>query len=231
MASIIDSFRETIGDNKSLVKLAVLAAPVFFAYQLYISSKQDFTFFYMVAYIVGFFLFGFLIKVTNGVLDERDTVLPSLNVLKWSWSAIKGLAAVLPYVLICCMLANYFSSIINIISWLDITLKTIIWLVAVAIIITAFLMFVTREKISDAFNIKLLFEKAGDLITMLIFLVIQLIIINIPTTAFVGYTLFVLFGSGNIFAYYLAIALVFNIAMIGHYLAQLHYEVLGQIDN
>lgn len=230
MASIIDSFRETFGDNLSFLKIVVLAIPVYFCYQLYITSKTDFSGFYFLFDITVFLLFGFLIKVTNGVLNERDSVFPSLNPLPWALSAIKGSLAILPYVLISCFLANYISSITNVVFWFDVTIKSIVWLVAASIILTSFLMYTTRERISDVYNFKTFSEKAGDSILMIIFFVIQLIVINIPTTAFIGYVLLVLFGFGGLFNFYLAMVIIFNLTVAGHYFAQLHYELLGQTD-
>lgn len=231
MASIIDSFRETFGDNLSFLKIFVWAIPVFFSYQLYIISKTDYTGFFILAVITVILLFGLLIKVTNGVLNQSDSVLPSINPFPLFLSALKGLLAILPYALISCFLANYLCSIINIIPLLDITLKTIIWLVAAAVIVTSLLMYTTRERILDAYKPKILFDKAGDAILMLLFFVIQLVVINIPTTAFIGYIVLVIFGIegslGLIFDFYIAMVIVFNVAVTGHYFAQMHYELIG----
>ena len=85
-------------------------------------------------------------------------------------------------------------------------------------------MFTTKKRILDAYNLSVLSLKAGDLIVVVLFYLLQLIIINIPTNAFIGYTLIVLFGFGPVFNAFLAIALVFNIVVTGQYLGQVHYE-------
>lgn len=235
MASIIDSFREAFGDNLSFLKVMVFAIPVYFSYQLYVTSKTDYTGFFFLADITVFLLFGLLIKITNGVLNERDSVFPSLNPLPIIMSAFKGILAILPYTLISCLIAGYISSSVNVIPWFDITVKSLAWIVVSAVIFTSFLMYCTRERITDAYNLKTFSEKAGDSIFMIIFFVLQLVVINIPTTAFVGYIILVLFGFDGslswIFYFYLAMVLVFNVAMAGHYFAQLHYELLGRTDN
>lgn len=226
MASIVDSFREVFTDRLSFLKIAILAIPVYYSYQLYLQSKQDFTGFFWLAGITLFFLFGVLIEVTNNMVNERDRILPSLNPFKLAFSAIKGILAIGLFVLISSLLANYVCSLINIIPWLDITLKSIVWLVAASIIITSFLMFSTKKRILDAYNLKILSQKAGDLLITLIFFIIQLAIINIPTSAFLGYIVLILFGFGPIFNFFLSIVLVFNIAVTGHYMGQVHYELL-----
>ncbi|MEI8378344.1 MAG: hypothetical protein WCF95_07380, partial [bacterium] len=95
-----------------------------------------------------------------------------------------------------------------------------------SIFLTSFLMFAKRERVSDAYNLKMLFKNAGDLIAGIIFFILLIIIINIPTTGFIGYMLFILFGFGPVLNFFLAIAIVFNIALTGHYMAQLHYDIL-----
>lgn len=227
MASIVDSFREVFNDRLSWLKLIILAIPVNYTYHLYQHENGDYLGFYWMLYLTVFILFGVLVKVTSNVVHELDYVLPSFNPLPVVIAGLKGTLAILPSTVISCLLANYVCSFINIIPWLDITLKSAIWLVVIAIIITSLLMFITKNRIVDAFNVKMLLEKAGDLILMLIFFVIQLVVINIPTTVFIGYTLLILFGFGPLFDFYAALALVFNIGVMGHYFGQMHYEAIS----
>lgn len=219
MASIVDSFREVFTDNLSFLKIIGLAIPVYYSYDLFAHA------FFLVVLTV-FLLFGFFVEVTKNVVSEGDRILPSLNPFTLAFSALKGIVAIGPTVLVCCFLANYLCSLINIIFWLDITLKILIWLVAASIIVTAYLMFSTKGNILDAYNLIVMYQKSGDVIVVLIFFLIQLTIINLPTTGFIGYTVLVLFGFGPIFNFYIAMAIVFNIAVAGHYLAQAHYENL-----
>lgn len=224
MASIVDSFREVFSDNLSFLKILVLAIPVYYSFQLYIEAKGNFSGFFGVLFITLFFLLGFLTKITTNVVGEKDSILPSLNPFKLAFASIKSILAVGPLTLISCLLANYICSLINILQWVDFTFKFIIWLFVAAIIITSFLMYSTKERIADAYNISVLFLRAGDLMVVILFFIIQLIVINIPTIGFIGYTVLVLFGFGPVFNLFLALGLVFNIAVFGHYLGQVHYE-------
>ncbi len=227
MASVVDSFKESFSDRLSFLKFIVLTIPVYYSYQVYMQSKGDLTGFFWLAGIVLFFLFGFLIKVTNNVSNEKTYVLPSLNPVYLASSAFKGIVAVGPICLVSVLLANYLCSIINIIPWLDITLRVLIWGITASIIITPFLMFAFKENIADSFNIKVFAEKAGDLIFIILFFIIKLLVINIVTVGFIGYTLLILFGYGPIFDFFVSLALVFNIAVIGHYLGQVYCETIG----
>jgi len=227
MASIVDSFRDVFTDKLSFLKLVVLAVPVYYSYQVYLQSKSGFAGFFWIAGITLFFLLGFFIKIVNNMLVAKNSVLPSFNPLPLAFAALKGILAILPLTWICVWLANYICSLIYIIPWLDTTLKISIWLVVAAIITTSLLMFCTKEKISAVYNLKLLSKASGDMILALIFFVIQAVVLNIPTTGFLGYTLLILFGVGPFFNFFVAIAIVFNVAVAGHYMAQVHYELLG----
>lgn len=231
MASIIDSFREVFSDNLSFLKMIILAIPVYFSYHIYFETKQDFTGFFWLAGLTIFFLWGVLIDVTNNVLSERNQVLPSLNPFPIAFTAFKGVLAIAPVAVITFLLANYLSSLIKIMPWIDFTLKFIIWFIVIAVIITAFLLFCTQKRILDAYNVKLLFQKLSDVAITLLFFFVQLAVANLPTTVFLGYTLLILFGVGPIFNSFMSLAIVFNIAVIGHYMAQVHYEVLTYYSN
>jgi len=226
MTSMLDAFKEVIGDHLSIVKIVVFTVPIFYSYQMYLVQKTISSDMLWIFGITLFFLLGFLVEITNNVINEHDTVLPSLNPFKIAYSSIKCIIAVGPSFAISCFLAYYLCSTINTIPWLDNTFKTLIWLVCSSIFTMAFLLFAQRKKILEAYNLKTLIEKSGDLIVMLLMFLLQLAIMNVITTCFIGYTIFILFGYGLTLNFFLAFAIVFNVAATGHYMAQLHYEAL-----
>jgi hypothetical protein len=227
MASIIDSFRDVFVDKFSFFKILALACPLYYSYQVYMQSKSGFFWFSCVAGVTLFFMLGFFIRIINNMLNDCNSVLPSLNPFILGFVALKGVLAILPVTWISVWLANYVCSMIYIVPWLDTTLKVYIWLVVVSVVLTTLLMFCTKEKIQDSYNMKLLSKASGDMILSLVFFVIQLVILNLPTTGFLGYTLLILFGQGSFFNFFVALAVVFNVAVAAHYMAQVHYELLG----
>jgi len=227
MASILDSFKETYSDKFAFFKMLVFAVPLYIFYNQYLKGAAAFASVSGYIYVTAFFLFGLIIKTTSYVLNEEDSVMPPLNPLKLAFSAVKGFLAILPATWISVSLANFVNQFINTIPWLDNTLKIIIWLVVASISLTSFLMYAKSERILDAFNIKLLMEKAGDFMLGIIFYVLQIIAMNIPTTGVIGYSIYVLFGFSPIFYFFVAYAIVFNLIASSHYMAQLQYEILG----
>lgn len=227
MASIVESFKELSADRFVWFKIVVLSIPVYYSYQVYLQSKHDFTYFYWVVGITLFFLFGIIIKIANNVINTNNCILPSLNPLKLAFSAVKGLLAVGPTVIAFYLLANYLCSMIHIIPWLDITLKSLIWMVVSSFVLTSFLMFSARENILDAFHLKAFFEKAADLIVIILFFLLKLAFINLLINGFIAYVIFILFGFGPFFDYFVVIVVVLNICIIGHYMGQVHFENLS----
>lgn len=227
MASVIDSFKEVFSENLSFLKMIALALPIYYSYQVYAHSSNDFTGFWGIAILTGFFLFGFIIEITNNVINERNNVLPPLNPMLIAFSSLKGIIALGLVILISSLLANYICSTINTVEWLNITLKTIVWIAASSFIGVSFLMFAAKEKITDAFKLKTLFQKVVDFMIVLIFFIIQLLFLNILITGFIGYTLFILLGFGVVFDIFMSIALVYNLAILGHYMGQAYYELIG----
>lgn len=225
MASIIDSFRDVFSDNMSFFKILALAIPTYYSYDLYTKSKEDYGLFFWVAGLTLFFMFGFLVKVTGNVINDRDRVLPPLNPLILALAGVKGIIAIGPVALIASLLATQACSFININPVMDYTLKSMVWLIVVAIVATSFLMFTPRENVFDAFDLRSLLAKAGDLIVSLIVFLLQLVLANIVTAGFIGYIIFLLFGAGPVLNFFLALVLAFNVGVAGQYLAQVHYEI------
>lgn len=227
MASIIDSYREVFTDRLSFLKLLVFAVPAYFSYQIYMTSKGDFTFFFWVAGVTLFFLFGFLTKTTNNVIKGGQSILPSVNPVSLALTAVKAVIAVAPASLLFGALANYACSFIKITLETDIVIKTIIWFFSASGILTSYLMYVKDEKILDAFNFKFLFEKLGDVIVSLFIFVLVLALTNILLFGILGYVLNILFGYGFIFDCFVTYAVIFDCAVVGHYMAQMQYDNLG----
>lgn len=225
MASIIDAFRETVSERYSILKLFTLSVPTYYCYYLSLQAQKDVNFFNWLTILTIVLLIGFLAKVTSNGIGEKNDVLPAPNPFILVYAAFKALLATLPYTLLSYLLANFFSSLINIAPWIDITLKTVIWLVAAAIILTAFLMYATNEKINDAFRVKLLFDKAGDLSVALIFLILKLAVMDAIIVGVIGYTIFILCGLGYVLDYFIIFSVIYNLAVLGHYFAQIHYEL------
>lgn len=224
MASMIDAFREVFSDKLSFIKLGLYTALSYYAFLVsYDSTLKNPSMLWLII-LTELILFGLTIKVANNVINERDNILPSFNPLEPLWSAIKGIIAIGPFGAVIFFIASYLTGMINIILWLDIILKIIIWVLAFALFITAFSVFTIRERILDVYKIKTLFDKSGDMIIVTIFFILKSAVVNIIIVGFLGYIFYILFGAGHVFNIFLTFATVFNAAATGHYWGQINYE-------
>lgn len=230
MASILDSFKELSSEKLSFIKILALVIPAYYSYYLFTQSKDDFSGFWVFAIITLFFVFGFVIQIAGNVINDKRILLPSMNPLTLAISSAKGIVGVGPIIVIFYFLANFICSFVNFIPWVDITLKTLIWLMAASMMITSFLMFSNSEKIVDAYKIKIIFNRSSGLILKILIFIVQLFLLNIVSMVFIGYVIYVLLGFSPIFDFFVTFAAVFNLAVFGHYWGQVHQEVL-EFDN
>lgn len=227
MASIIDSIKEIYSDKFSLAKLVLLAVPVYYSYQVYLQSKQDYTFFLMVAGITLFILFGFFTDLINNVISERDYILPR-NPFKMIFLGIKGVIALAPVCYISYLSLNYLYALIIPIPVFGFAFMYMFSVIFAGIILTSFVMFSSRGNIFDTYNVKILFKKSGDMIINIMFFLLQLMVINTLIVGFIGYMLWLLFGFGQILTFFITYVLLFNLSIVGHYIGQTNYEVISR---
>ena len=227
MASLLDAFRETFSDENSLIKIVTMAIPVFVTVLLSQMGPSYWLYAAILGGIVIFTLFGLLIQVATSVLNEKDYVIPPINPFKFFFTAIKGSVAIAPITIICTFLFFTLSKFLNFSNqYINLAIMIVMGMLFVSLILTSLLMYATREKITDVFNFQRLIGKTDDVLVTMIFFVLIFILLNAVTMGLMWYILYVLFGVGKILFAFSSYALVFNIIMVGHYLAQLQYEVL-----
>ncbi len=236
MASIKDAFEEAIQDHGALTKYFIFAIPVFLCTILYSNAdKNGLSAFWAVSIITFLLLFGFLIECTTNVRNGKDSVLPSYNIFAIFWSGIKGSVALGPSIAINCTLAYFICNFIeNYIIELNTLLvfKTIIWCVFGSIILTGYLCYARTFKIVDAYNLKAISDSSMDILIAVLFMIPQILIANAILIIPVNYIVWVFFGIPHpIATFYWSMCLVFNLAMCGHYLAQVAYETIAVKEN
>lgn len=229
MASIKDAFEEAMQDSNAIWKYIIFAVPVYFCVQLYLDGAWGG--FWTLAVPTYFLMFGFLAECTANVRNGKDAVLPSFNVFKLFWAGIKGTVALGPSIALNCWLA---SLIANLLPNFLIEPKTcaifqgIVWALFGAVILTGYLCYAKSFKILDAYNFKLISEACVDILVAVLFMLPQVAIANALLLVPVTYLIWVFLGIPHPVAiYYWCTVGVFNLAMCGHYLAQVDYETIG----
>lgn len=233
MASIKDAFEESMQDKHAIWKYAIFAVPVYFCVQLYLDGAWGG--FWTLAIPTYFLLFGFLAECTANVRNGKDSILPTFNIFKLFWSGIKGTVALGPSIAINCFLASYIASLLP--NFL-VEPKTcaifqgIVWALFGAVILTGYLCYAKSFKIIDAYNLKVISESCVDILVAVLFMLPQVAIANALLLVPVSYLIWVFIGIPHPVAiYYWCAVGIFNLAMCGHYLAQVDYETIGTREN
>lgn len=233
MASIKDAFEESIQDNNAILKYIIFAIPVFYCVYLY--SEGNLGGFWAMFSITFLLLFGIFIKCTTNVRNGKDAVLPSFNIFSIIWAGIKGTIALGPSIAINCWLACLVNGLLTNIFTEPNTLhvfQAIVWGLFGSIILTGYLCYAKSFKIADAYNFKTISESCIDILISVLFMIPLVLIANAILLVPVSYVIWVFFGLPHpIAVFYWCMVLVFNLAMCGHYLAQLDYEAIGTKEN
>ena len=226
MASIKDAFEESMQDSNAIWKYIIFAIPVYYCVQLYLSGAW-FGFWTLVI-PTYFLLFGFLAGCTANVRNGKSSVLPSFNIFKLFWDGIKGTVALGPSIAINCWLA---SLIANLLPNYLIEPKTcaifqgVVWALFGAIILTGYLCYAKRFRILDAYNFKTISESCVDILVAVLFMLPQVAIANALLLVPVTYIIWIFLGIPHpVATYYWCMVGIFNLAMCGHYLAQVDFE-------
>lgn len=231
MASIIDAFEESFHDHNAFIKFVIFAIPVYYCIDLF--SKESMLFGPMSS-IVFILLFGFLIKCTYNVRNGKNYVLPNFNIFAMLWSGIKGLIALGPIIAICSICAIYLSKYLgnffpdpnSIIVW-----NFIIWGLFASFMMTGYLSYARNFKIADAYNFKTIANSCVDVFVGVLFMIPQVAIVDAIIVAPITYIIWLFFGIPHPIAiFFWCMCFIFNLSLVGHYLAQLDYEAISDTD-
>lgn len=227
MASIKDAFEESFYDHHAIIKYIIFAIPVFYCTNLY-TNQNDLNTFWVLAFILYVLLFGFMLECTANVQKGTDHILPSFNIFKIFWAGLKGSIALGPSIIInsclsvfCCNVIKNYISDPNTLT----IFNFVIWGLFSSIILTGYLCYTKNYKISDAYNLKIISDSCADILIAVIFMIPQIILVDAIIIAPVTYIIWLFFGIPHpIATFYWCTVGILNIAMIGHYLAQISYE-------
>ena len=233
MASIKDAIEECVLDKNSLVKFVIYAIPLFLCAQAIMSGNSPTSSLMIVGItITSILLLGYMLKCTMNTADDSSTrVLPSYNILGVFVLGLKGTIILAPIAIISKLLAGFFigllanapipERLIMIFSW-------IIWIILGSFVCTSYLLYTRRGKPFDAYNVSAILKYCIDILLGVIFMKILIALADIVLLLPGGYLLWLFFGlESPISVFILSVIAVFNISVMGHYLAQIGYEIIA----
>ena len=231
MASVKDAVEESITDNHAIFKIILYSVPLFLCTQLIIAGAKFPSGLLLIGSVLtSILLFGYMLRCTINVASGSNSVLPSFNVFKVFLTGLKGAVVLAPIAIISKILATLCigflanaplpGNLIIIFSW-------IIGIIFGSFVYTSYLLYSRRCVVIDAYNISAISRYCIDILLGVIFMKVLLLLVDIILIVPVGYVLWLFFGLTSAFSvFFLCVVAVFNISVMGHYLAQIGYEVI-----
>lgn len=232
MASMKDAIEESTNEANALTKYIIFTLPLFGAVYLYMDKQQNSFLFYLLAIISILVIVGIMIKCANNVMNFRERIMPTFNIFSLFFDAIRACIAIAPAVAINTFIANYlvtkFYPMIAI-DWIRISAEYITYAVCGSMIITVFMLFAKKFSFKDAFDVKAISDSCIDVLIQVIWMGLQIAIIDAFAAGIVTYLFWLFIGIENVVTYFVwCMTVIFNAALIGNYLGQLNYEALHQ---
>ena len=232
MASIKDALEESVSDGGAWIKFVLYSIPVFITYALF--SIGNMSWFWIAAPITGLLLLTILSLVINNVRNGKNYSLPSFNPFEFAATFVKLIFAMGPVCALCSWAAFALSKIpIPVpIPNIQLVYSIIVWLIFGAIMLTSLMNFSKTQKITDAYDMKVICDSCVEVLVAFLFYIPQILFVNGIFFGVVCY-LFGIFWSlnNNVFIFICAMAIVINITITGNYLAQMDYETMVRNNN
>ncbi len=234
MASIRDAIEESTNEPHALEQYIIFTLPVFGATYMYAKGMSGNVWFLILAFLSFIIIFGTIVKCANNVMNFRERIMPTMNPFSLFFDSFRTLIAIAPAVAInggiAYYLINTFYPMISV-TWISQAATYITYAVCGSIVVTVLMLFSKRFSFVDAFDLKAISDSCIDVLIQLIWLSIQIGIIDALLTGTITYLCWLFIGLDNFVTYFIwCMTVVFNAAVVGNYLGQLNYEALHQAE-
>ena len=234
MASIKDAFDETLQDEHALAKYITLAIPLFMCAK-FLTNANEIDNFVPTFLFTAVLYIGFALKCTTNVRASKNVVLPSfISFPILLWYGICGIIALAPIIIIAYTLGFFITGFLSKIITNPSVLQVFIIITTAlcsSIAYTGYILFARNMKVSDIYNLQKIGTYCADILIAVIFMKIKLFIVDCVLLAPVLYMIWLFFGLPHPMSiFYCCMVVVFNIALMAHYMAQIDYETILEDD-
>ena len=220
MATLIEAFDSTMKEALAGFKVFLWAVPITLAYVATDSLRI------IIASVVAFFIFGFIITLSNNVIAKAPMILPGINFLAMIKNAILGIIAILPHVAIAGAIIWGYSFVTIPIELWDITFKIVVALFALAFPLTGVCILIRRMNPFEAYNIKKFCSGVGEVFLSYSTFAIRALLGIAVILGFLCYLFSLFIGFDNLFwVYVVAVNVMFFIILFSNALAQISDDI------
>lgn len=225
MASIKEAYDSTIGESFTGLKLILWAIPLYYCRALYLENNIGLL--TVVGGLFGLLLIGFLTESAFNAIDKKPELIPGVNFLSMAWTGLKTVIAMAMSVGVAYILGLTILGFINIEdpTW-KMTADIFVWLFLAALPVSAYIIFIRRLNVFEAFNLKKIGIAYGDAFITFSYLIVKLVIIALIVVGFITYMFWLFVGLDNaIINFIWCVAVMYNLTVMTNYLAQLSEEI------
>lgn len=231
MASIKDAFEESLQDEHALGMYVVFAIPLFMCTKFLLEADNTQNFLSTALFTI-ILLLGFTLKCTSNVRAGNNSVLPSFNIFPILWNGLKGTIILAPLVIIAETLKFFITELLAKFIIEPTTLQIFVVIFAslcYSIVCTGYILYAKRFRATDVYNFKTISTYCADILIAVFFMILQMILLNLIIVAPVLYLIWIFFGLPHIIAtFYVCAVIVLNLAIMGHYMAQIDSETIKE---
>lgn len=225
MASVIDSIRAVYTDNYSLVKLGVFGYLIFLIYSLVSKAPNMQAMNYIWFFLIAFLYVGYFSVIMHNRITQNLATLPMINPVLFLIICLKGVAVMLPYLLIGLPLVNFVVGLFNFDGIPQQIAIGIIQLIVGFVALTALIYFSCDYKIQDGYDFAKIFSGFQDVLVYALLCIIALLFVNIFISVPVLYLVYSFFDIGQVFNYAASYLVTMNIAFLADYCGQLWFDL------
>lgn len=231
MASIKDAFEETLQEEHALAMYIIFAIPLFLCTKFLLEADKT-GYFIITSLFASVLLIGFALKCTSNVRSGSNNVLPSFNIFPILWDGIRGIIVLAPLIIIAYTLEFFIAGFLAKVITHPTTLRIFILIttgLCNSIVYTGYILFARRFRASDVYDFKTISTYCVDILIAVIFMKLQMILVNLIVAGPITYLIWIFFGIPHpVATFFWCVIAVFNLAIMGHYMAQIDYEVIGE---
>ncbi len=229
MASIKDAFDDTLQDEHALAMYIIFAIPLYLCTKFLLDVDKANCFVATLLFAVVL-LVGFMLKCTRNVRSNGTTVLPSFNIFPLLWNGIRAIIVLAPLIIIAITLQYYIAKFLSNLIANPVLLQTFTLIstgLCNSIIYTGYILYSRRFRAMDVYDFKTISTYCVDILIAVIFMLVQVFVVDLIIVTPVTYFIWIFFGLPHpIATFYWCVVIVFNFAIMGHYMAQIDYEIV-----
>lgn len=229
MPSIIDSFEECLQGEHVIIKLIILAIPLFLCTK-FITDEPDY---FVITFLFTAILYtGFCLQCTSNTRTDNNTVLPSFNIFLLLFNGIRGIIVLTPLFIIAKFLGNFITGLLeNIITNTQLfqIYSIVVAGICYSIVCTGYILFARKFRARDVYNVKKIGTYCVDILIAVLFMELQVLIVTALVGGPITYLVWLFFGLPHPIATFIwCVILVFDLAIMSHYMAQIDYETIRE---